>query len=111
MELPLKHQLFADALAPVTDSLPEPDRTYLLRIVQALGNRHTLRVFIDDLDFSVGEAGDTVAWLIRNLSRFAEGLQQDGRRPADGEDKGPEQGRAPTAAGPSRATLVRDGRP
>jgi AcrR family transcriptional regulator len=83
LELPLKHQLFAEALAPVTASLPEPDRTYLLRIVQALGNRHTLRVFRDDLDLSAEEAGDTVAWLIRSLPQLAEGLRHDDRRPAD----------------------------
>jgi AcrR family transcriptional regulator len=76
LELPLKHQLFAEALAPVTASLPEPDRTYLLRIVQALGNRHTLRVFRDDLDLSVEAAGDTVAWLIRSLPRLAECLRR-----------------------------------
>src|SRR4029077_8257527 len=55
LELPLKHQLFAEALAPVTASLPEPGRPSLLRIVMALGNRHTLRVFRDDLDLSVEE--------------------------------------------------------
>ncbi|HEY3082940.1 MAG TPA: helix-turn-helix domain-containing protein [Chloroflexota bacterium] len=88
VERPLKHWMFAEALAPVTASLPEPDRTYLLRIVQALGNRHTLRVFRDDLDLSAEEAGDTVAWLIRNLPRLAEGLRRaDGRR-ADGDVKG-----------------------
>jgi AcrR family transcriptional regulator len=75
MELPRKHEVFAEALAPVTALLPEPDRTYLLRIVQVLGNRHTLRVFKDDLDLSAEEAGDTVAWLIRSLPRLAEALR------------------------------------
>jgi AcrR family transcriptional regulator len=79
LELPLKHRLFAEALAPVTADLPEPDRTHLLRVVQALGNRHTLRVFKDDLDLSAEEAGDTVAWLIRNLPRLAEGLRRAAR--------------------------------
>lgn len=68
VELPWKHEVFAGALAPVTDVLPEPDRTYLLRIVQALGNRHALRIFRDDLDLSAAEAGETVAWLIRTLA-------------------------------------------
>jgi len=89
MELPIKHQLFAEALAPVTATLPEPDRTYLLRIVQALGNRHTLRVFKDDLDLSAEEAGDTVAWLIRSLPRLAEGLRRDDSQPAEGDAKRP----------------------
>ncbi len=101
MELPRKHQLFAEALAPVTASLPEPERTYLLRIVQALGNRHTLRVFTDDLDLSAEEAGDTVAWLIRSLPQLAQGLRPGDRRPADGEDKGPEGARVRRAARPA----------
>jgi AcrR family transcriptional regulator len=100
VELPLKHQLFAQALASVTESLPEPDRTYLLRIVQALGNRHALRVFRDDLDLSAREAGDTVAWLIRSLPRFAEGLRRGYGRRADGGDAGP------TKPGPSAARRV-----
>jgi AcrR family transcriptional regulator len=88
MELPLKHRRFAAALAPVTASLPEPDRTYLVRIVQALGSRHTLRVFRDDLDLSAEEAGDTVAWLIRTLPRLAECLRRGDRPGADGGDEG-----------------------
>jgi AcrR family transcriptional regulator len=84
LELPLKHQMFAEALAPVTAYLPEPDRTYMLRVVQALGNRHTLRVFKDDLDLSAAEAGETVAWLIRSLPRLADGIRR-GR--ADGGDR------------------------
>ena len=48
------------------------------RIVQALGNRHTLRVFRDDLDLSVEQAGDTVAWLIRSLPQLVAGLRRDG---------------------------------
>src|SRR5438309_2984144 len=88
LELPLKHQLFAEALAPVTASLADPERTYLLRIVQALGNRHTLPVYMDDLDLSAEEAGDTVACLIRSLPRLAVGLQLDDRLPADGQDEG-----------------------
>jgi AcrR family transcriptional regulator len=76
--LPWKHQVFAEALAPVTAAIPEPDRTHLLRVIQALGNSHALRIFKDDLDLSAEAAGETVAWLIRTLARLGE----DGGRPA-----------------------------
>ena len=88
VELPVKHQMFADALAPVAASLPEPDRTHLVRVVQVLGNRHALRIFKDDLDLSAEQAGETVAWLIRTLARLADGPRPPDQqtRPGDGAD-------------------------
>jgi AcrR family transcriptional regulator len=76
-ELPEKHRLIAEALAPITASFGEEDRAHLLAIVNVLMNQHTLHTFKEDLGLTAEEAADSVGWLIRTLARLAECLGGD----------------------------------
>jgi AcrR family transcriptional regulator len=76
-ELPEKHRVIAEALAPITASFGEEDRAHLLAIVNVLMNRHTLHTFKEDLALTAEEAADSVGWLIRTLARLAECFGDD----------------------------------
>ena len=78
--LPRKHGMFAEALAPITDALDEPDRSHLLAIFSALANSRTLGVFMDDLGLTADQAADSIAWLVHAFERLAD-IERQRRHP------------------------------
>lgn len=78
-DIPLKLQLFTDALAPMLGSLPPDEQRHLLHLVTVLISRYTLHRFKADLGVSAEEAAETVVWALHTLTQALAG-----RAPVDG---------------------------
>ena len=100
VELPERHRMFAEALAPALRPLSETDRSHLLNIVAVLASGHTLRAFKTDLGLSAEEAAESVGWAIRALSRLAECIDSAGDEAPD--DPGGEPPRSQRKQPPRR---------
>ena len=67
--LPSRLALIEEALRPVADHFNETERMYLRNGIFLLTTTATVRAFKDYLHLSVEESAETVAWMIRTLSR------------------------------------------
>jgi len=83
-DMPIKLQVFADALAPVLGSLSPDEQRHLVHLVTVLISRYTLHRFKADLGVSADEAAETVVWALQTLIQaLAE------RGPVDGQEHTP----------------------
>ena len=71
--LPLKLQVVANVLEPLTGHLGERERARLFNVVSTLFSRYTLQRMKDDLGISAVEAAESVVWAIQTLVRGATG--------------------------------------
>ena len=85
-ELPARHRMFAEALAPATAALPPEERRHLLNVVAVLASGHALQAFKEDLGLSATEAAESAGWAIRTLARLAECLDTTDRRSQEEDD-------------------------
>jgi AcrR family transcriptional regulator len=81
-DMPIKLQVFAEALAPILGSLPPDEQRHLLHLVTVLISRYTLHRFKADLGVSADEAAETVVWALQTLTQALAG-----RPPADGRER------------------------
>jgi AcrR family transcriptional regulator len=82
-DMPIKLQAFAEALAPVLESLPPREQRHLLHLVTILISRYTLHRFKADLGVSADEAAETVVWTVQTLTQAL-----SSRVPVDGQQHG-----------------------
>src|SRR6266542_1666469 len=79
-DMPIKLQVFADALAPVLGSLSPDEQRHLVHLVTVLISRYTLHRFKADLGVSADEAAETVVWALQTLIQaLAERALVDGQ--------------------------------
>lgn len=83
-DMPIKLQVFADALAPVLGSLPPDEQRHLVHLVTVLISRYTLHRFKADLGVSADEAAETVVWALQTLLHALAA-----RAPVDGQEHKP----------------------
>ena len=79
--MPIKLQVFADALAPVLGSLSPDEQRHLVHLVTVLISRYTLHRFKADLGVSADEASETVVWALQTLIHALAA-----RAPVDGQE-------------------------
>ncbi len=82
-DIPIKLQVFADALAPVLGSLPPDEQRHLVHLVTVLISRYTLLRFKIDLGVTADEAAETVVWTLHTLLQALAG-----HAPVDGQEHG-----------------------
>jgi AcrR family transcriptional regulator len=78
-DMPIKLQVFAEALAPILGSLPPHEQRHLLHLVTVLISRYTLHRFKTDLGVSANDAAETVVWALQTLTQALAG-----RTPVEG---------------------------
>ena len=78
-DMPIKLQVFADALAPILESLPPDTQRHLLHLVTVLISRYTLYRFKADLGVSADEAAETVVWALQTLTQALAGSPPEGQ--------------------------------
>jgi len=71
--LPIKLQVIASVLGPLTGHLGERERVCLFNVVSTLFSRYTLQRMRDDLGITADEAAESVVWGIQTLVRGATG--------------------------------------